>query len=98
MDRMVELLTQEQISDELSSRPQWRSEGAAIVREVKLADFKHAIDAVNKIAEVAEDMGHHPDIDIRWDTVTLSLSTHFKGGVTSADFQLADRIDTGLAQ
>lgn len=97
MERMVELLTQAQVEDELTSRPEWRAEGAAIVRIVKLADFAHAIAAVNKIAEAAEDLGHHPDIDIRWDTVTLSLSTHFKGGVTSADFRLADRIDVVLA-
>lgn len=97
MERMVDLLTEAQIADELASRSEWRSEGAAIVRTAKLADFKQAIEAVNKIADVAEELGHHPDIDIRWDTLTISNSTHYKGGVTSADFRLADRIDTALS-
>lgn len=94
---MVELLTEAQIADELTSRSAWRSDGDAIVRTAKLADFVQAVEAVNKIADVAEELGHHPDIDIRWDTLTISNSTHYKGGVTSADLRLADRIDAIIA-
>lgn len=98
MDDMVELLADDQIAEALSSRPRWLADGAALVREVELASFPQAIEAVDRIAVIAEEMDHHPDIDIRWRTLRFSLSTHFKGGITANDVALADRIDSVLAE
>lgn len=95
---MVELLADDQIAEALSVRPQWRSAEAALVRTVELPSFPAAIEAVDRIAVIAEEMNHHPDIDIRWRTLRFSLSTHSKGGITSNDVALADRIDSVLAE
>ena len=62
-------------------------------REIKSASFPAAIDLVNRIAQVAEEMDHHPDIDIRWRTLGLGLVTHSAGGVTRKDEQLAMAIN-----
>jgi 4a-hydroxytetrahydrobiopterin dehydratase len=70
------------------------SVGSAIVREWKLADFPAAIAFVNRVAELAESVNHHPDILVHgWNRVRLELSTHSQGGLTDADFALAREID-----
>ena len=75
----------------------WQREGAAIVREFKREDFADALAFVNRVGEVAEDQNHHPDILVHgWNKVRLTLSTHSEGGLTDADFQMAERID-GIA-
>lgn len=75
----------------------WEEEGGALRQDFRFEDFAGALAFVNRVGEVAEQMNHHPDIDIRWNTVTLRLSTHSAGHVvTSADRDLAARID-GLA-
>jgi 4a-hydroxytetrahydrobiopterin dehydratase len=71
----------------------WQIEGNEIVRVVQFADFASALAYVNSVAAIAEELDHHPDIDIRYDTVTLRSSTHYLGGITENDFQLAGRID-----
>lgn len=72
----------------------WERDGDTIVREWKLADFAAAIAFVNRVAELAERVGHHPDIIIHgWNKVRLELSTHSAGGLTDADFELAAAID-----
>ncbi len=72
----------------------WEEEKGALRRDFRFADFAAALTFVNRVAEVAEQVGHHPDIDIRWNTVTLRLSTHSAGGVvTERDRDLAARID-----
>lgn len=72
----------------------WERDGDAIAREWKLADFAAAIGFVNRVAELAEEAGHHPDILVHgWNKVRLQLSTHSAGGLTDADFALAERID-----
>ncbi len=72
----------------------WERDGDAIAREWKLADFAAAITFVNRVAELAEEAGHHPDILVHgWNKVRLQLSTHSAGGLTDADFALAERID-----
>lgn len=72
----------------------WQREGEAIVREWKLADFRAAIGFVERVAEVAEEANHHPDILVHgWNKVRLTLSTHSEGGITAADLALAERID-----
>ncbi|MGH3515992.1 MAG: 4a-hydroxytetrahydrobiopterin dehydratase [Haloechinothrix sp.] len=95
---MLELLTDDQIAEALKARSAWQANGPALVRTVKLASFPQAIEVVDRVAVVAEELDHHPDIDIRWRTLTFSLSTHFKGGVTNNDLMLADRIDSVLAE
>lgn len=75
----------------------WQRKGDAIVREWKLADFAAAIAFVNRVADLAEQANHHPDIDLHgWNKVSLRLSTHSEGGITRADLDMAERID-GLA-
>jgi 4a-hydroxytetrahydrobiopterin dehydratase len=75
-------------------RGDWRREGDAIVRDLRFSDFVAAIDFVERVAEVAEDANHHPDILIHgWNKVRLTLSTHSEGGVTAADLALAERLD-----
>jgi len=91
---VAELLTQEEIDRALASElPQWRQDGDTITRSVKAASFMDGIRLVQRVAEVAEDLDHHPDIDIRWTTVRFTLSTHAVGGLTSRDLRLAGDID-----
>lgn len=71
----------------------WERDGDAITLVVKKRDFAEALDFVNRVGALAEAANHHPDIDIRWNTVTLRLSTHSEGGITDADFALAEQID-----
>jgi 4a-hydroxytetrahydrobiopterin dehydratase len=90
---MPELLKPEAVQTLLLEVPEWKLEGDAISRTVEFPNFLEAVDAVNSIAREAEAMDHHPDIDIRWRTVRLVLSTHSDGGLTTLDFQLAKKLD-----
>ena len=73
----------------------WRREGDEIVRDRRFADFAAAIAFVERVAEVAEDANHHPDILVHgWNKVRLTLSTHAEGGITAADLALAKRLDS----
>ena len=71
----------------------WERDGAAIRREFKFDDFRGSIEFVNRITPVAEEMNHHPDLAISWNRVTVSLSTHSRGGITQSDLELAARIE-----
>jgi 4a-hydroxytetrahydrobiopterin dehydratase len=72
----------------------WRREGDAIVRDWRFADFGAAIAFVERVAELAEQANHHPDILVHgWNKVRLTLSTHSEGGITAADLALAQRLD-----
>ncbi|MGW9480381.1 4a-hydroxytetrahydrobiopterin dehydratase [Saccharomonospora azurea] len=90
---MTELLSDESIDEALRTLPEWRRAGDAIERTAELASFPAAIDAVNRVAERAEAANHHPDIDIRWRTVTFRLSTHSHGGITDKDVAFAREVD-----
>src|SRR5205807_4639513 len=90
---MTELLTDDQIQQALGGLDGWRQDRQELVRVVELADFPTAIEVVDRVAEAAEAANHHPDIDIRWRTLTFRLSTHSAGGITQADFSLAAEID-----
>jgi len=90
---MPELLNPEAIQTLLMEIPNWELEGDMISRTVEFPSFLEAVDAVNNIAREAEAIDHHPDIDIRWRTVRLALSTHSAGGLTTLDFQLAKKLD-----
>ncbi|MFD1811497.1 4a-hydroxytetrahydrobiopterin dehydratase [Rhodococcus gannanensis] len=90
---MAELLSDAEVTDALTGLPEWRREGAMIVRTVELPTFPDAITVVDRVAEVAEARNHHPDIDIRWRTLTFRCSTHSEGGITDLDVSLAREID-----
>ncbi|GAA5150727.1 MULTISPECIES: 4a-hydroxytetrahydrobiopterin dehydratase [Amycolatopsis] len=90
---MAELLTDDQIADALTRLPHWKREGDALERTAELGSFPQAIQVVNRVAEIAESVDHHPDMDIRWRTVTFRLSTHSAGGLTEKDVSLAAEID-----
>jgi 4a-hydroxytetrahydrobiopterin dehydratase len=87
-------LNEDQINDHLARVGGWRLEGNEIARGLKFADFNGAIEFVNRVAAVAEEMDHHPDIFIHgWNNVRLSVTTHDAGGLTERDFRLAERIN-----
>jgi 4a-hydroxytetrahydrobiopterin dehydratase len=83
--------------DEIASRldtSDWRREGAEISRDWRFKDFAEAIGFVNRVAERAEEANHHPDILVHgWNHVRLTLSTHSEGGLTAADFAMAEKLD-----
>jgi 4a-hydroxytetrahydrobiopterin dehydratase len=87
-------LTPGQIKAALPAVKDWKKQSAEIRRTFQFKDFAQALEFVNKVARVAEEANHHPDIDIRWNKVTLALATHSEGGLTQNDFDLAKRIDT----
>jgi 4a-hydroxytetrahydrobiopterin dehydratase len=91
---MAELLTDDQLTEALSHLKDWRQSEATLVRTVEMASFPQAIQVVNRVAEIAENDDHHPDIDIRWRTLTFHLSTHSAGGLTAKDVSLATEIDS----
>ena len=93
---MPELLSDEDLGKALGGLPDWSRDEGALVRTVELANFPQAIQVVNRVAEIAESDNHHPDIDIRWRTLTFRLSTHSAGGLTAKDFDLASQIDAVL--
>jgi 4a-hydroxytetrahydrobiopterin dehydratase len=86
-------LGDQEIEARLSEHPGWEREGQAITKSFKRADFVGSVNFVNSLVGPAEEMNHHPDIEISWDTVKISLSTHSDGGVTANDFELAAKID-----
>ena len=94
---MPRLLTDDEITTQLSSLPNWRQvvvDGdPAIETSFELTDFQAALDLVVRVGHLAEQMNHHPDIDIRWSTVRLVLSTHSEGGLTQLDIEAAHRIN-----
>jgi 4a-hydroxytetrahydrobiopterin dehydratase len=87
------LLTEDQIQQQLRELRGWTRTGNELKKTVTLQDFVRAMGFVNSVALLAEKMDHHPDIDIRWNTVHLTLSTHSAGGLTDNDFHLAKLID-----
>jgi 4a-hydroxytetrahydrobiopterin dehydratase len=91
----MSLLTESEITAGLSTLSTWNlsEDRTSISTSIELIDFVGALDLVNLVGHEAEQRGHHPDIDIRWNTVTLVLSSHSEGGLTQADLDLAKRID-----
>jgi 4a-hydroxytetrahydrobiopterin dehydratase len=91
--RMVSVLEPDELRDQLAGLSGWEGDTQAIRRTYKAPDFPTAIRIVDAVAEVAEQMNHHPDIDIRWRTLHFTNATHSAGGVTRFDVDLARRID-----
>lgn len=89
----MDALTSEQVTERLKSAKDWSETGGAIQRTYQFKDFVQAMAFVNRIADEAERVQHHPDILVRWNKVTLTLSTHDAGGITQKDFDLAATAD-----
>ncbi len=85
--------SEDEIKSKLSKAKGWKRVGKEIKRTYTFDDFNQSIAFVNKVASLAEKADHHPDILIQYDKVTLTLSTHDEGGLTSRDFKLAERMD-----
>ena len=90
---MAELMTDDQVTEALRGLPSWSAQENTLMRIVELKSFTQAIQVVNRVAEIAENDDHHPDIDIRWRTLTFRCSTHSEGGITALDVSLAEEID-----
>ena len=87
-------LDDHEINDKLAALDDWERSGDAIRKQFQLDDFKGSVDFVNRLTPAAEEMNHHPDLEISWNKVTVTLTTHSEGGLTDNDFVLAGRIDS----
>jgi len=94
---MPRLLTDDEVERQLDDLPDWHREGASIAATLRAPDFPTGIRLVDEAALEAEEMNHHPDIDIRWRNLTFTCATHSAGGVTARDVELAGRIDAIVA-
>ena len=89
----MQILSAEEARSRLDRLPGWKTEEGMLVKTFKFKDFREALRFVNRVGELAEEAGHHPDIDIRYNRVRLSLMTHDAGGLTGKDFDLAGRAE-----
>lgn len=92
------VLTDEQVDAALPDLPGWERADGALRRSIKFPGFLDGIDAVRRVGEHAEAKDHHPDIDIRWRTVTFVLVTHSEGGITDKDVAMASDINGIVGQ
>jgi 4a-hydroxytetrahydrobiopterin dehydratase len=90
---MPALLAPDELRRALAELHGWSGDENALRRALQASDFPTGIRLVDDVAAVAEELDHHPDIDIRWTTVVFSLTTHSAGGVTGRDVELARKID-----
>ncbi|SDX95539.1 4a-hydroxytetrahydrobiopterin dehydratase [Micromonospora pattaloongensis] len=95
---MAQVLDAETLRVALAGLQDWAGDPTAISRTAQLRTFPDAIAVVTRVAMTAEEMDHHPDIDIRWRTLTFRCATHSAGGVTDRDIELARRIDQIVAE
>jgi 4a-hydroxytetrahydrobiopterin dehydratase len=87
------LLGDSEVEARLADLSGWERDGEVIVKRFQRGDFVGSVRFVDSLVGPAEEMGHHPDLEISWDTVTVRLSTHSEGGLTASDFELAGKID-----
>ena len=87
------LLSQDEAQRRAAALDGWELKNAALSKNVKCGDFAGSVELVNRIAAVAEEMNHHPDLEVSWDTVKITITTHSEGGLTASDFELAARVD-----
>lgn len=90
---MSDKLNDESIDGWLKNRKGWKRSGNSLAKTFDFQSFRDAIVFVNRIASLADELDHHPDIDIRYTAVLLALSTHSAGGVSELDLKLAERVD-----
>jgi 4a-hydroxytetrahydrobiopterin dehydratase len=89
----VALLSDAQVEEKLTELDGWQRSGEAIEKSFERGDFVGSVRFVESLVEPAEAMNHHPDVTISWAKVTVTISTHSEGGLTTADFELAGKID-----
>lgn len=87
------LLSEAEVEGRLADLPGWERRGDAIAKEFERGDFVGSVGFVDSLVEPAEQMNHHPDLEISWSKVTVTLATHSEGGLTANDFELAAKID-----
>ncbi len=90
---MADLLNDEEIESRLSELDGWSRDGDKIVKAFDHGDFVGSVEFVRRLTAPAEEMGHHPDLEISWSEVKVSITNHAAGGLTAADFELAGKID-----
>ncbi|MGJ8698266.1 MAG: 4a-hydroxytetrahydrobiopterin dehydratase [Verrucomicrobiaceae bacterium] len=90
---MSDVLDENELEDHLKKCPEWDIHESTIYRSIEFEDFGEAIDFVNTVADLAEEAQHHPEINIVYSVVTLTLTTTDEGGVTTADIEMAQRLD-----
>jgi 4a-hydroxytetrahydrobiopterin dehydratase len=88
------LLNDAEIEAKLAGLPGWARDGEAISKTFECDDFVGSVRFVQGLVEPAEAMGHHPDLEVSWDKVKVTISTHSEGGLTAADFELAGKINS----
>jgi len=93
----MKALTEVEIADFLTQTPDWILADGKLVREWRFKDFVAAMEFVNQVAALAEEAGHHPDIDIRYNRVRLGLVTHDAGGITARDAAMAGKLSEELS-
>jgi 4a-hydroxytetrahydrobiopterin dehydratase len=86
-------LSPEQITENLKALPGWERKGEAITKQYTFKEFMDGIRFINRIAEIAEQMDHHPDMTVNYRRITFALSTHDQGGITEKDVKLAEAIE-----
>jgi 4a-hydroxytetrahydrobiopterin dehydratase len=86
-------LNDSEIDERLAGLEGWERSGDAIVKRFDNGDFKGSVEFVNRLTPEAEELNHHPDLEISWKDVTVTITTHSEGGLTDGDFELARRID-----
>ena len=87
------LLSEQEVDERLQSADGWQRDGDAITKTFERGDFVGSVKFVDQLVEPAEGMNHHPDIEISWDKVKVSITNHAEGGLTENDFELAGKID-----
>jgi 4a-hydroxytetrahydrobiopterin dehydratase len=87
------LLSDSEIEEKLGGVEGWSREGETITKTFENGDFVGSVKFVDKLVEPAEGMGHHPDLELSWDKVKVSITNHAQGGLTESDFELAGKID-----
>lgn len=92
-DLTMARLDDQEIEKSLAGLEGWERSGDAIRKQFKGDDFVGSVEFVNSLVAPAEEMEHHPDLEISWDTVTVTITSHSEGGLTENDFKLAERID-----
>jgi 4a-hydroxytetrahydrobiopterin dehydratase len=89
----VALLNDSEVEANLAELSGWQRTGEAIVKQFDRGDFVGSVEFVSSLVAPAEAMNHHPDLEISWATVSVTISTHSEGGLTAADFELAAKVD-----
>jgi 4a-hydroxytetrahydrobiopterin dehydratase len=90
---VAELLSDDEIESRLGGLEGWEREGDVIAKTFERGDFVGSVEFVKSLVEPAEGMNHHPDLELSWDKVKVSITNHAAGGLTAADFELAGKID-----